>query len=45
MLEMAVDAVPEFAEVLTKLENQVVLRGQSKSTLTNYGRRIVSSFS
>jgi site-specific recombinase XerD len=32
--------VPEFENVLRKLADQVSLRGQSKSTLSNYGRRI-----
>lgn len=32
--------MPEFEHVLTKLSQQVTLRGQSKSTLNNYGRRI-----
>jgi len=32
--------VPEFEQVLTKLSQQVVLRGQSTSTLSNYGRRL-----
>lgn len=32
--------VPEFAMVVTKLSQQVELRGQSKSTLNNYIRRI-----
>lgn len=40
ILERAVIAVPEFEKVLDKLSMQVELRGQSKSTLNNYGRRI-----
>jgi integrase/recombinase XerD len=32
--------VPEFEKVVYKLEQQVTLRGQSKSTLNNYIRRI-----
>jgi len=32
--------VPEFEKVVRKLEQQVALRGQSKSTLDNYIRRI-----
>lgn len=32
--------VPEFENVVRKLEQQVALRGQSKSTLQNYIRRI-----
>ena len=38
--EQAIAMVPEFALVVTKLSNQVELRGQSKSTLNNYIRRI-----
>ncbi len=40
ILERAVIAVPGFEKVLDKLSMQVELRGQSKSTLNNYGRRI-----
>ncbi|MBA7547278.1 IS91 family transposase ISTha3 [subsurface metagenome] len=40
IVERAITAVPEFSDVVTKLENQVTLRGQSKSTLNNYIRRI-----
>jgi hypothetical protein len=40
IVEQAIFAVPEFATVVTKLETQVTLRGQSKSTLNNYIRRI-----
>lgn len=40
IVERAILAVPAFAEVKRKLENQVELRGQSKSTLNNYIRRI-----
>ena len=36
----AIHAVPEFKKVVSKLEQQVTLRGQSKSTLNNYIRRI-----
>ena len=32
--------VPEFENVVRKLEQQVTLRGQSRSTLNNYIRRI-----
>jgi hypothetical protein len=32
--------VPEFENVVHKLDQQVELRGQSKSTLKNYSRRI-----
>jgi site-specific recombinase XerD len=38
--EQAIVLVPEFKTVLKKLEEQVALRGQSKSTLQNYGRRL-----
>ena len=40
ILERAIITVPEFEKVLTTLSQQVTLRGQSKSTLDNYGRRI-----
>lgn len=40
ILERAISMVPEFEKVLKKLDQQVTLRGQSKSTLANYGRRI-----
>ena len=40
ILEKAIVIVPEFEGVLKKLETQVELRGQSASTLKNYGRRI-----
>jgi len=40
ILERATMAVPEFKNVVTKLSRQVTLRGQSKSTLANYTRRI-----
>ena len=40
ILERAIAMVPEYANVLDKLDQQVALRGQSKSTLSNYGRRI-----
>jgi integrase/recombinase XerD len=40
IVDQAISAVPEFASVVTKLENQVTLRGQSKSPLNNYIRRI-----
>jgi integrase/recombinase XerD len=40
ILEKAITHVPEFKKVLEKLETQVELRGQSKSTLQNYGRRL-----
>lgn len=40
ILEQAIIAVPEFEKVIDKLASQVTLRGQSKSTLDNYTRRI-----
>jgi len=40
ILERAIIAVPEFEQVIKKLSEQVTLRGQSKSTLSNYTRRI-----
>ena len=40
IVERAIWAVPAFAEVKKKLEDQVELRGQSPSTLHNYVRRI-----
>jgi len=40
MVEQAIMLVPEFENVVRKLEQQVTLRGQSKSTLDNYIRRI-----
>ncbi len=40
ILERAVLAVPGFETVLTNLSQQVTLRGQSESTLSNYARRI-----
>jgi site-specific recombinase XerD len=40
ILERATYAVPEFKNVIAKLSKQVTLRGQSKSTLDNYIRRI-----
>lgn len=39
-MERAIDEVPEFEKVIAKLAQQVTLRGQSKSTLDNYTRRI-----
>lgn len=39
-VEQAIMLVPEFAKVVQKLEQQVTLRGQSRSTLQNYIRRI-----
>lgn len=40
ILERAKIAVPEFKNVMDKLASQVTLRGQSKSTLDNYTRRL-----
>ena len=40
IVEQAVGRVPEFEKVVSKLDQQVTLRGQSKSTLQNYIRRI-----
>jgi integrase/recombinase XerD len=42
IVELAVATVTGFDQVFKKLEQQVVLRGQSKSTLHNYIRRIAS---
>ncbi len=39
-VEQAIALVPEFEKVFHKLEQQVTLRGQSRSTLQNYIRRI-----
>ncbi|MPM41569.1 Tyrosine recombinase XerC [bioreactor metagenome] len=39
-VEQAIMLVPEFKMVVHKLEQQVTLRGQSRSTLQNYIRRI-----
>ena len=40
IVEQAIVLVPEFEKVVRRLEQQVTLRGQSKSTLNNYIRRI-----
>jgi integrase/recombinase XerD len=40
IIEQAIVLVPEFENVVRKLDQQVALRGQSKSTLNNYMRRI-----
>lgn len=40
IVEQAIIAVPGFENVVKKLEQQVILRGQSNSTLQNYVRRI-----
>jgi hypothetical protein len=38
--EQTIYAVPGFKNVVLKFEQQVILRGQSKSILNNYIRRI-----
>lgn len=40
IVEQAIILVFAFEDVVRKMEQQVILRGQSKSTLTNYIRRI-----
>jgi site-specific recombinase XerD len=40
IVEQTIMLVPEFENVVRKLDQQVTLRGQSKSTLNNYIRRI-----
>ena len=40
IVEQAIILAPEFESVVRKLEQQVTLRGHSKSTLNNYIRRI-----
>ncbi len=40
IVERAIIAVPDFEKVAKKLSQQVTLKGQSKSTLTNYIRGI-----
>lgn len=40
IVEQAIHVVPGFKKVVSKLDQQVTLRGQSKSTLNNYIRRI-----
>jgi len=42
IVERAIISVSGFEKVAQKLEQQVILRGQSKSTLNNYIRRIAS---
>lgn len=39
-VEQAIALVPDFEKVVRKLEQQVTLRGKSRSTLQNYIRRI-----
>lgn len=38
-IEQAIVLVPEFENVVRKLDQQVTLRGQSKSTLNNHIRQ------
>jgi integrase/recombinase XerD len=40
IVEQAIMLVPEFEKVVRKLDQQVTMPGQSKSTLQNYIRRI-----
>ena len=40
IVDRAIILVPEFQGVVKRLSDQVTLRGQSKSTLNNYIRRI-----
>jgi len=40
IIELPIALVPEFKKVVSKLNQQVTLGGQSKSTLQNYIRRI-----
>ena len=40
ILEQAIVRVPEFGNVVHKLDQQLELRGQCKSTLNIYTRRI-----
>ena len=42
IVEQAIALVPEFETVTKRMEEQVVLRGQSISTLSNYIRRIAA---
>src|SRR5574344_1169685 len=42
IVEQAIELVPEFEKVVLKMEQQVVLRGHSKSTLNNYIRRLAA---
>lgn len=39
-VEQAIALVPEFEKVVHTLEQELTLRGQSRSTLQNYIRRI-----
>ncbi len=40
IVEQAITLIPDFQSVVSKLEQQVTLRGQIRSTLQNYIRRI-----
>lgn len=40
IVERAIAIVPDFSKVVKKMEQQVILRGQSTSTLRNYIQRI-----
>jgi integrase/recombinase XerD len=40
IVQQAIALVPGFEQAAKRMENQVILRGQSKSTLNNYIRRI-----
>lgn len=40
IVEQAIASIPGFKQVVKKLDQQVVIRGQSKSTFNNYVRRI-----
>lgn len=42
IIERALECVPGFDRVFQKLQQQVVLRGQSKSTLHNYIRHVAA---
>jgi len=42
IIERALECVPGFDRVFQKLQQQVILRGQSKSTLHNYIRRVAA---
>ena len=43
IIEQAIALVPEFEKVVRKLEQQVTLRGQRKSTLQNYTSTMLSA--
>jgi site-specific recombinase XerD len=42
LVEKAIEVIPGFEQVFKKLNQQVTLRGQSKSTLNNYIRQIAT---